>query len=590
MVSDLARTRTSHSAHETGDIARLSRRRVARHIVRGANVTIATLAALIISLGVERGIDGEWRKVLFSVVVGIGFIVVVWVFRVGASCRLRRTACEIGSFFYISALRATHTDRDQQQFRRAMDMLQKERDNAGVLDNSLVWHEVNESIDTGASAGRAVSALRTNFRYAIRNDSKELPTNVMINAAWPLAVGFGYSAAELLLAPEGTHNANERRGVADRVAAICTKGSGRHVGAGGSQQQGVRVWYLPPANELDRVPYKNRVLRSTDLMAGEMIDIGPLCVPIQQTAHRPESGTHDGDAVLIVHATRAPAHRDAVWRLIESEYEGRRQPQRYVVTCTAGPDGVVVRAGDSLTGHESARPQGQQHSGYDPPECFPEIARAVASEIAAYRELVTGKLLLSVRMSKEVALMVGVYLSKWNIDLSRCAFIAPPESDNSDRLEIWDLELGAPGSSRQLSPAGVTGSSTQVSNRADNAFTLLNATPHDVHLVDVDGRRRLTLPAMEHAVRVHELVEDCDVIDLGHHGSTETVDLHSITYGEVDGLPPPQDGILLVVSRVAAYHARGRNDLVFPLDEVRDDGTIIGCQRFGRFSQLHTPE
>ena len=95
---------------------------------------------------------------------------------------------------------------------------------------------------------------------------------------------------------------------------------------------------------------------------------------------------------------------------------------------------------------------------------------------------------------------------------------------------------------------------------------------------------------MAQAVRIHELVEDCDVIDLDYQGSTETVDLHSITYGEVDGLPPPQDGILLIVSRVAAYHARGRNDLVFPLDEVREDGTIIGCQRFGRLSQLHTPE
>ena len=49
--------------------------------------------------------------------------------------------------------------------------------------------------------------------------------------------------------------------------------------------------------------------------------------------------------------------------------------------------------------------------------------------------------------------------------------------------------------------------------------------------------------------------------------------------------PGAQPGIVYVVSRVTASAMRGRDDLVFPLDEVRDrSGVIAGCRTLGRFA------
>jgi hypothetical protein len=53
---------------------------------------------------------------------------------------------------------------------------------------------------------------------------------------------------------------------------------------------------------------------------------------------------------------------------------------------------------------------------------------------------------------------------------------------------------------------------------------------------------------------------------------------------EIDDLPTPSAGVLHLVSRVAAAAIRGRHDVVFPLDEVRDERSrIVGCRALGRF-------
>lgn len=52
-----------------------------------------------------------------------------------------------------------------------------------------------------------------------------------------------------------------------------------------------------------------------------------------------------------------------------------------------------------------------------------------------------------------------------------------------------------------------------------------------------------------------------------------------VEYGKLDGLPPQQKGITYIVSLVAALAARGRDDLLAPYVEVRNEaGTVIGCR------------
>ena len=63
-----------------------------------------------------------------------------------------------------------------------------------------------------------------------------------------------------------------------------------------------------------------------------------------------------------------------------------------------------------------------------------------------------------------------------------------------------------------------------------------------------------------------------------------SIKINSTSFGEVEGLPAPEDGTLFIVSALVAQALKGvRNDLVVPDDTVRDDrGVIIGCKSFAR--------
>ena len=55
------------------------------------------------------------------------------------------------------------------------------------------------------------------------------------------------------------------------------------------------------------------------------------------------------------------------------------------------------------------------------------------------------------------------------------------------------------------------------------------------------------------------------------------------TYGEVVDLPEQQVGVYLVVSRLVAAAAKGRNDLLVPGSLVRNEqGQPIGCKGLAR--------
>jgi hypothetical protein len=102
---------------------------------------------------------------------------------------------------------------------------------------------------------------------------------------------------------------------------------------------------------------------------------------------------------------------------------------------------------------------------------------------------------------------------------------------------------------------------------------LVNLTPHPIDIFLKDGRV-VRLPS-EGVARVREVKEDAG--ELEWEGGT--VPLCRKFLGEVEGLPEPKEGVIYIVSLLAAQKAweRGRTDVVAPGDYIRDEeGRIIG--------------
>lgn len=96
-----------------------------------------------------------------------------------------------------------------------------------------------------------------------------------------------------------------------------------------------------------------------------------------------------------------------------------------------------------------------------------------------------------------------------------------------------------------------------------------NLTPHSLTVAGV------TYPS-EGFARVGEVVSP----DTDFHGIPVAV----VSQGSVTGLPDPQEGVILVVSRLTAGGVQGRDDIFFPHGEIRDEaGRILGVKRLARF-------
>jgi len=99
--------------------------------------------------------------------------------------------------------------------------------------------------------------------------------------------------------------------------------------------------------------------------------------------------------------------------------------------------------------------------------------------------------------------------------------------------------------------------------------TIVNFTPHDIHLHLDFGIR--TIPANGEVARVKQAVA---VV-----GNCVGVPICKPTFGEVEGLPPEMNSILIIVSAIVKNALPNRIDLVSPGELVRDnDGRIIGCK------------
>lgn len=99
--------------------------------------------------------------------------------------------------------------------------------------------------------------------------------------------------------------------------------------------------------------------------------------------------------------------------------------------------------------------------------------------------------------------------------------------------------------------------------------TLVNLTPHVLNIIAADG----------------SIVDIQPSGDVARVASTTTtvatlkgINVTASTWGDVTGLPPTQDGIAFIVSRMVKDRVPDRPDVLVPGVPVRDaDGKIIGA-------------
>lgn len=112
---------------------------------------------------------------------------------------------------------------------------------------------------------------------------------------------------------------------------------------------------------------------------------------------------------------------------------------------------------------------------------------------------------------------------------------------------------------------------------------LVNATPHDVVVVDVDGNSVVIPPSGV----LPRIVEDV-VHESARRSEVITFRYCEAVIGELVDLPEPRDGVVYVVSRLVAYAAPHRRDLLVPFDEIREEGRVVGCRALANVSRRAT--
>ena len=103
-----------------------------------------------------------------------------------------------------------------------------------------------------------------------------------------------------------------------------------------------------------------------------------------------------------------------------------------------------------------------------------------------------------------------------------------------------------------------------------------NLTPHTIDIIDEDGNIKASYPSEG----VARATQTTTVV-----GEINGVELVSMTYGEPEGLPEPEDDEYFIVSILTANAAKAAgydiSHLLLTNDPVRDDqGRIIGCRKF----------
>ena len=118
---------------------------------------------------------------------------------------------------------------------------------------------------------------------------------------------------------------------------------------------------------------------------------------------------------------------------------------------------------------------------------------------------------------------------------------------------------------------------------------IINCTPHTVLIVSSNNCEYDTRK------RCHTLMGEAEVlfeyppsgiiprVSMTQEvlGTVDGVTLKCNIYGQIENLPPYEEGTFLIVSAMCAQACPDRDDLLIPTDMVRDEaGNIVGCMSF----------
>jgi hypothetical protein len=119
-------------------------------------------------------------------------------------------------------------------------------------------------------------------------------------------------------------------------------------------------------------------------------------------------------------------------------------------------------------------------------------------------------------------------------------------------------------------------------------MTLINATPHSITLVsregvEQDNRRQFLAETVEilREIPPSGIIARVSMVN-SPAGEIDGIPIESVIYGEIEGLPEPQEGVYYIVSGLVAAAAAkiGRVDCLAPGALVRDKNNpslILGC-------------
>lgn len=106
------------------------------------------------------------------------------------------------------------------------------------------------------------------------------------------------------------------------------------------------------------------------------------------------------------------------------------------------------------------------------------------------------------------------------------------------------------------------------------SIQVFNLTPHAINYIPDESMSILYDPEPEPA-RVSVRQEKLPYYDGLHLRIVHEV------YGEVTGLPEPEEGVYYIVSLLVQQQCPDRRDLLSPTDFIRNDtGEIVGCRAF----------
>lgn len=107
-----------------------------------------------------------------------------------------------------------------------------------------------------------------------------------------------------------------------------------------------------------------------------------------------------------------------------------------------------------------------------------------------------------------------------------------------------------------------------------NTTTIVNLTPHSINFILPNGEK-MEIPASGNLARVSVHTETV--------GEINGIPITISVFGEVEGLPASEDGVVYIVSSLVAQRCGDRQDVFIPNESVRDEnGRIVGCRSLGR--------